>query len=86
MCDSLGLEAKYVFGYSKGAGFVPGVSPKQSDHSLNSVKIGSSYYLVDPTWGSGSYDGDTYSKNFREFYFCTNPEAFIRTHLPEEQQ
>ena len=86
MCDSLGLEAEYVVGYSKGAGFVPGVIPRQSDHAWNSVKIGSSYYLVDPTWGSGSCDGDTYSKNFREFYFCTNPEAFIRTHLPEEQQ
>ena len=86
MCDSLGLESNYVVGYSKGAGFTPGVIPKQSDHAWNSVKIGSSYYLVDSTWGSGSCDGDTYSANFNEFYFCSNPEAFIRTHLPEEKQ
>ena len=86
MCDSLGLESYYVIGYSKGAGFVPGVMPKQSDHAWNSVKIGSSYYLVDPTWGSGSCEGDTYITYFNEFYFCTNPEAFIRTHLPEEKQ
>ena len=86
MCISLGLEAEYVVGYSKGAGFVPGVIPQQSDHAWNAVKIGSSYYLVDVTWGAGTCDGDIYSQNFREFYFCTNPEAFIRTHLPVEQQ
>ena len=86
MCDSLGLESNYVVGYSKGAGFTPGVIPKQSDHAWNSVKIGSSYYLVDSTWGSGGCDGDTYNANFNDFYFCTNPEAFIRTHLPEEKQ
>lgn len=86
MCDSLGLESEYVVGYSKGAGFTPGVIPRQSDHAWNSVKIDSSYYLVDSTWGSGSCDGDTYTASFNEFYFCTNPEAFIRTHLPEEKQ
>ena len=86
MCDSLGLESNYVIGYSKGAGFTPGVIPRQSDHAWNSVKIGSSYYLVDSTWGSGSCEGDTYTASFNEFYFCTNPEAFIRTHLPEEKQ
>ena len=86
MCDSLGLETEYVVGYSKGAGFNPGVIPKQSDHAWNAVKIGSSYYLVDSTWGSGQCDGDTYNANFNDFYFCTNPEAFIRTHLPEEKQ
>ena len=86
MCDSLGLETEYVVGYSKGAGFNPGVIPKQSDHAWNAVKIGSSYYLVDSTWGSGTCSGDTYTASFNEFYFCTNPEAFIRTHLPEEKQ
>ena len=86
MCDSLGLESEYVVGYSKGAGFIPGVIPRQSDHAWNSVKIDGQYYLVDSTWGSGSCDGDNYVQNFRDFYFCTNPQAFIRSHLPEEQQ
>ena len=35
MCDSLGLESNYVVGYSKGAGFTPGVIPRQSDHAWN---------------------------------------------------
>ena len=86
MCKSLGLETEYVAGYSKGAGFVQGVIPTKSDHAWNSVKIGSSYYLVDSTWGAGTCEGDTYQKMLRDFYFCTNPEYFIRTHLPEEKQ
>ena len=86
MCDSLLLDSYYVIGYSKGSGFTPGVIPKKTDHAWNSVKIGSSYYLVDSTWGSGSCDGDIYTANFNDFFFCTNPEAFIRTHLPEEKQ
>lgn len=86
MSKSLGLEAEYVVGYSKGAGFVPGVIPKKSDHAWNVVKIDSKYYLIDSTWGSGSCDGDNFVQNFRDFYFCTDPQAFIRTHLPEEKQ
>lgn len=86
MCNSLGLEAEYVIGYSKGEGFVPGVIPRQSDHAWNAVKINSQYYLVDITWGAGGCDGDTYKANFRDFYFCTDPQIFIRTHLPEEKQ
>ena len=86
MCDSLLLDSYYVIGYSKGSGFTPGVIPKKTDHAWNSVKIGSSYYLVDSTWGSGTCSGDTYSARFNEFYFCTNPEAFIRTHLSQENR
>jgi hypothetical protein len=86
MCDYLGLDSEYVVGYSKGAGFTPGVIPTRSDHAWNAVKIGSSYYLIDITWGAGSCDGDSYIANYKDFYYCTNPEAFIRTHLPEEQQ
>ena len=86
MCDYLGLETEYVVGYSKGEGFNPGVIPQKTDHAWNAVKIGSSYYLIDITWGAGSCDGDTYVSNFRDFYYCTNPEAFIRTHFPEEKQ
>ena len=86
LCKAMGLEAYYVSGYSKGASFVPGVIPKQSDHAWNSVKIDYSYYLVDSTWGSGSCEGDSYTRVFNEFFFCTDPEAFIRSHLPSENK
>ena len=86
MCNALGVEAYRVVGYSKGAGYTPGVMPKQSDHAWNAIKIGYDYYLLDVTWGIGSCNGDYYEPKLKDAYFCTNPQAFIRTHLPAEQQ
>ena len=86
MCVSLGLEAEYVVGYSKGNDFIPGETPKQSDHAWNSVKIDSSYYLVDSTWGAGGCKGDDYKKHFDDFYFCSDPKRFIRSHFPVENK
>ena len=86
MCGSLGLEAEYVVGYSKGNDFIPGEIPKKADHAWNSVKIDSSYYLVDSTWGAGGCDGDVYKKHFNDFNFCPDPERFIRSHLPVESK
>ena len=86
MCLSLGLEVEYIVGYSKGNDFIPGETPKQADHAWNSVKIDSSYYLVDTTWGAGGCNGDNYKKYFNDFYFCPDPERFIRSHLPVEKK
>lgn len=84
MCTALGLESVQVVGYSKGASYVNGQIPTQTNHAWNAVKIDSKYYLVDSTWGTGTCSGDQFNKNFREFYFCTNPELFIRDHLPAQ--
>ena len=34
--------------------------------------------------GTGSYDGDKFK--FKEFYFCTNPEAFANSHFPVDDK
>ena len=85
-CNALGVTAERVVGYSKGAGFTPGVVPSRTDHAWNAIKLSSSYYLIDVTWGAGSCDKDTYQRNFKDSYFCSNPDAFIRGHLPAEQK
>jgi len=86
MCTSLGLEAARVVGYSKSGDFYPGYMPSRADHAWNAVKIGGNYYVLDVTWGSGSCNGDSYVKSLKDSYFCSNPDAFIRTHLPVEQK
>ena len=86
MGDNLDIETHYVTGYAKGASWVDGKIPTSSNHAWNAIKLGSSYYLIDVTWGSGSCDGDVYSPNYGENYFCSRPEAFIRSHLPAEEK
>lgn len=86
MCEALGLEAVNINGYSKGTSYVPGRLPTKANHSWNAVKIDSIYYLVDSTWGSGSCNKDQFTKNLREFYFCTKPEAFANSHLPVDNK
>jgi len=84
--SSIGLEAYRVVGYSKGGSFTPGKIPSQTDHAWNSVKIEGKYYLLDATWGAGSCDGATFKPKYKEDYFCTDPQIFIRAHLPAEKE
>jgi hypothetical protein len=81
----LGLEVAFIVGYTKGASYVQGKIPQSTNHAWNAVKIGTSYYLLDATWGSGSCNGDKFSKKLRDSYFCANPYGFIRSHLPPEK-
>ena len=82
MCKALGLEVAVISGYSKGASYELGSMPKKTDHAWNAVKIDSVYYLVDSTWGAGFCTEDTFTKKSNDFFFCTNPKYFIRSHFP----
>ena len=86
LCNAMGVEAYRVVGYSKAGDFVKGVTPTSSDHAWNVIQIDGNYYLLDATWGIGSCNGDAYVPKLRDSYFCTKPEAFIRTHLPVEKK
>ena len=86
LCGAMGVEAYRVVGYSKAGDFVPGVKPKASDHAWNAIKVDGNYYVLDATWGIGSCEEDDYVPLLRDSYFCTKPEAFIRTHLPADNK
>ena len=86
MCISLGIEAEKIIGYAKGVGYNPNVIPTDTNHAWNVVKLGSIYYLVDPTWGSGSCKNENFFSDPSDFYFCTNPEILIRSHLPADSR
>ena len=84
--NSLGLEAYYVNGFTKYTNFIQGKMPLKTEHAWNSVKIDNIYYLVDSTWGAGGCDEDKFAPKLKEFYFCTDPEIFIRSHLPIDKK
>ena len=82
MCQLLGLETNIIVGYSKLSSFSEGIIPSKTDHIWNYIKIDSQYYLVDASNGAGFCDGETFIKNFNDFYFLPNPEFYNHLYHP----
>ena len=72
-------------GYSKVTNYVQGKLPSQPDHIWNGVTFEGASYLIDLPWGMGECYSDQFNPNYSDFYFCTDPNIFIRSHLPVEQ-
>ena len=82
----LGLNVLCVNGYAKGVGYQPGKKLTKTNHEYNVVNINGKQYAIDCTWGAGHVEGNSYVKEFNEFYFLVNPEFLIKTHFPEDEK
>jgi len=72
-----GLKTIMIYGYTKQYGKIASLP-----HAWNAVEIDSSWYTVDPTWGSGYFDGKRYVEYFSFDYFMIEPEKSISSHMP----
>jgi hypothetical protein len=83
----MGLEVEKISGYAKGYGYQPGDKFQDTDHAWNAVKIDGTWQLIDVTWGSSNSEttneGLKSTMRFDPYWFCVSPEAFIFSHLPE---
>ncbi|XP_036406882.1 kyphoscoliosis peptidase-like [Megalops cyprinoides] len=90
MCREMGIECQEVSGHSKGIGYRQGQSYQntKSNHMWNTVKLEGQWYLLDACWGAGRVDinNQTFIKRYDDFYFLADPEDFIDSHYPDEQQ
>ncbi|XP_016431307.1 uncharacterized protein LOC107758150 [Sinocyclocheilus rhinocerous] len=90
MCREAGIKCREVSGYGKCAGYRPGQSYRntESNHRWNAVCLDEHWYLLDACWGAGYVDLDnrTFIKRYKEFYFLTDPENFISSHYPNEEE
>lgn len=75
MCKQVGIEAKTVHGFTKLTN-----NYQKPNHSWNAVKVNGRWQLLDLTW---SISNGNSSMPDKSWYF-TNPEVFIRSHLPED--
>ena len=86
----MGLECVSISGYSKGYGSYEGERFTKSNHAWNAIKVNSTWHLIDATWGSGygkTINGALVTvKAFDDYWFMTNPDAFIFSHYPEDPQ
>lgn len=85
-----GLDIVLVIGYAKGISHTPGEYFPETNHAWNVVKINGRWRLFDVTWAQGCGRGVNgrlvSTKEFNGFWFDTDPEAFIFSHLPEDPQ
>lgn len=88
MCQSVGIEAKYITGVSKQNAHQIGSFPKRSSHAWNAVKIEGKWFLLDPTWAAGIVNHKTgkFTRVFNEGFYLVDPKFFILSHFPEDEK
>lgn len=76
-----GIDCEMINGYGRsprsniGTGF--------ANHSWNAVRLDGQWYLCDATWSSGAVTtGNTFIHDFKQEYFLSDPEMFVRSHYP----
>jgi hypothetical protein len=78
LANRMGLPAEIVTGkVRKEDGQIPEIG-----HAWVAVKLGSEWFLSDPTWGAGSYDPEMEAPTADDFYFLVPAAVMIRDHYP----
>lgn len=77
MCEQVNIPCEIISGYVKNQ--QTGVANlSRADHAWNAVKIDSTWYLLDLTWGSA------HRQKRKEAYFLVEGETLIFSHLPAD--
>ncbi|XP_071093704.1 hillarin-like [Haliotis cracherodii] len=91
LCTYAGLHCEIILGYSKGAGYKPGMRIEGTTfrNSWTAVCIDGSWRFVNCTWAARHVSGhmDDLPQLFHkydEFYFLTDPEDYIYQHYPDD--
>jgi len=77
ICIKSGLKSFVIEGYTKQNGFTDYIP-----HAWSAALIDTSWFLFDPTWGSGYVNGGKFFKKINNDYFKAHPATFIKSHIP----
>jgi hypothetical protein len=72
-----GIKSVVISGYTKQNGFVDYIP-----HAWCGALIDSTWFLFDPTWGSGFVENKKFITKTNNYYFKTKPEQLIKSHIP----
>jgi hypothetical protein len=85
MCVLADIEVKTLHGYAKGYSYVDKQTFRDTNHAWNVVKYKGNWLLMDVTWASyktNEEDATRPEPLFDDFWFDTEPAAFVFTHYP----
>ena len=77
ICIKSGLKSYVIEGYTKQKGIVDFIP-----HAWSATLIDTSWFLFDPTWGSGYVKSEKFYKKINENFFKASPMVFIKSHIP----
>jgi hypothetical protein len=77
IANKTGIKSYVIHGYTKQRGVVDYVS-----HVWCAGLVDSTWYLFDPTWGSGYLSHGRFIKQVNNYYFMARPEDLIKSHMP----
>ncbi len=72
-----GIKSYVITGYTKQGGFVDYIP-----HAWCASLIDSTWFFLDPTWGSGYVQNAKFVKKLNNFYFKIIPDELIKSHIP----
>lgn len=77
ICLKSGVKSFVIEGYTKQNGYTDYIP-----HAWSAALIDSSWFLFDPTWGSGYVNGGKFFRKINNDYYKVNPSSLIKSHFP----
>ncbi len=77
ICQKSGLRSYIIRGYTKQNGFADYIP-----HVWCAVLVKGSWFLFDPTWGSGYMSNAKFVKKINNAYYKVPPSKLIKSHMP----
>ncbi|WP_181248488.1 transglutaminase domain-containing protein [Flavobacterium magnum] len=75
--NKMGIKSYVVEGYTKQNGFTDYIP-----HAWCAAFLDGSWYLYDPTWGSGYVNGGKFIPRINNAYYETTPKVLAKSHMP----
>ena len=77
VCQKSGLSSYVIIGYTKQNGFADYIP-----HAWCAAQINGTWFLFDPTWGSGYASNGKFVKKINNAYYKVPPSRLIKSHIP----
>jgi len=77
ICSKSGIKSYVIEGYTKQNGFTNYIP-----HAWCAARVDTTWFMFDPTWGSGYVNNGKFYKKINNDYFNVDPIKLIKSHMP----
>jgi hypothetical protein len=77
ICTKAGIKSYIIEGYTKQSGFTDYIP-----HAWCAARVDTTWYMFDPTWGSGYVSQSKFFKKINNAYYKVSPAVLIKSHMP----